>query len=408
MNSQDARVQYIWHTAILLFLLEALSYIIWHTQWFWRPDAGDGPAISAAWPFLAALAASHICTLLCARRILSLPGTGQMAAVLTGASVCYPASMLLVLLTRVYYSRSFSFCFFFMSVASIYAGLRIFSPPGEVRYGFIPGAVFGGLAGEWRDNFIKISSPESDEKFDILVIPSLLDEALQTEWARFIARVTISGVPVLKPDAVYEIFTGRLPLEYMAAGPGVVLTPPRRYVAVKRAMDLAALLVCLIPAAICMSVIAAAVALSSGRPVLFVQERIGLNGVPFKMYKFRSMNESGGITAIGGYLRKHRLDELPQILNVARGEMSFIGPRPEVPDLASLYSERIAFYQYRCSMLPGITGWAQVNYGYAAVTSENRIKLGYDLYYIKHASFTLDALIVLKTIRTVVMGFGSR
>jgi lipopolysaccharide/colanic/teichoic acid biosynthesis glycosyltransferase len=176
---------------------------------------------------------------------------------------------------------------------------------------------------------------------------------------------------------------------------------------VKYILDWLLILICLVPAVLCMSVIAAALVCFSGLPVLFVQERIGKNGVPFKMYKFRSMTETGEVTGVGRYLRKYRLDELPQIFNVVRGEMSFIGPRPEVPELTRKYTDKIAFYPYRYSMPPGITGWAQVNYGYAAVTSENRIKLGYDLYYIKHASFALDMFILLRTARTMLFGTGS-
>jgi lipopolysaccharide/colanic/teichoic acid biosynthesis glycosyltransferase len=126
------------------------------------------------------------------------------------------------------------------------------------------------------------------------------------------------------------------------------------------------------------------------------------------MVKFRSMTPAGEVTAIGRLLRKYRLDELPQIWNVLRGEMSFIGPRPETPDLTVVYTEEIPFYPYRYSILPGITGWAQVNYGYASLTRENKIKLSYDLYYVKHASLLLDILIVLKTIKTMAAGFGAK
>jgi len=160
-------------------------------------------------------------------------------------------------------------------------------------------------------------------------------------------------------------------------------------------------------------------------PVFYNAPRIGRDRKPFIMYKFRTMCENAPdlkmpdgstynapddprMTRIGARLRRSSLDELPQILNIIRGEMSFIGPRPETPELTRLYTEKIPFYPYRYAILPGITGWAQVNYGYASVTSENRIKLSYDLYYVKHASFLLDTLIVLKTIKTILVGFGSK
>jgi lipopolysaccharide/colanic/teichoic acid biosynthesis glycosyltransferase len=331
-----------------------------------------------------------------------------MVSVLAGASACYSTASLLLFISRAYYSRSFLLIALVLTIIWLYCGFRMFFSTGMVRYGFVPGAVIRELEDEWRDNFIRISSPDSLEKFDVLVVSPYQETKLSTEWTRYITNMMIQGVPMTHPGTVYEFFTGRLPIEYMTDGPGVVFRPPRGYMLVKRFIDWALIAAFLVPAAILTSVIAAAGAISSGRPIFFAQERIGKNGVPFKMYKFRSMTMDGKVTNIGRHLRKYRLDELPQIWNVIRGEMSFIGPRPEQPALARKYAERIPFYPYRYSMLPGITGWAQVNYGYAAVTSENRIKLGYDLYYIKHASFALDALILLKTARTMLFGFGSR
>jgi lipopolysaccharide/colanic/teichoic acid biosynthesis glycosyltransferase len=158
-------------------------------------------------------------------------------------------------------------------------------------------------------------------------------------------------------------------------------------------------------------------------PILFTQERMGYQGVPFTVYKFRTMAGDNGedelddaitksdderITDLGRFLRRTRIDELPQIFNILRGEMSWIGPRPEAAVLSKWYESELAFYRYRHIVRPGITGWAQVNQGHVAQVGEVLEKLHYDFYYIKHFSPWLDVLIVLRTIHTMVTGFGAR
>ena len=216
------------------------------------------------------------------------------------------------------------------------------------------------------------------------------------------------------PGTVYEFLTGRLPIERMEEGLienieedlAVLVRPRRWYFYLKYIFDYTLLLLLIVPALLCMGVISLAILCTSGGPVFFVQERVGKNGVPFRMVKFRSMTDGREITGIGRILRKFRLDELPQMWNIFRGEMSFIGPRPEVPDLVRLYTEKIPFYAYRHSVLPGLSGWAQVKYRYASDAAENKIKLGYDLYYVKHASLSLDVLVVLGTLKTALLGRG--
>jgi sugar transferase (PEP-CTERM system associated) len=162
--------------------------------------------------------------------------------------------------------------------------------------------------------------------------------------------------------------------------------------------------------------------LTSTGPVFYRQERAGLNGRRFTILKFRSMcdhaEESGSpvwaleedprITPIGRFMRKYRLDELPQMINVLRGDMSFVGPRPERPEFVALLAKEIPFYALRLSVKPGITGWAQVMFRYGASVEDAAEKLQYDLYYVKHMSLALDGLIALKTIRTVLFQSGAR
>ena len=164
-----------------------------------------------------------------------------------------------------------------------------------------------------------------------------------------------------------------------------------------------------------------AIRFDSPGPILYRQDRVGLNGKPFVLTKFRSMRpdaEASGpvwamledkrITRVGQFIRLTRIDELPQLFNILRGEMSFIGPRPERPVFVAQLIEQIPFYADRSAVKPGLTGWAQVNYPYGASVEDAKMKLSYDLYYVKHQSFWLDMVIVFSTIRVILFQEGAR
>lgn len=163
------------------------------------------------------------------------------------------------------------------------------------------------------------------------------------------------------------------------------------------------------------------VLVTMGRPILYSQPRVGVDNKPFKLYKFRSMitdSEAQGrkfaasddprITPFGAFIRKYRLDELPQFLNVLKGDMSIIGPRPEQAVFVEQFMQEIPLYRLRHIVKPGITGWAQVKQGYADDEDSTRLKLQHDLYYVKHFSFIMDLKVVLKTIQIILTGFGAR
>jgi lipopolysaccharide/colanic/teichoic acid biosynthesis glycosyltransferase len=151
-------------------------------------------------------------------------------------------------------------------------------------------------------------------------------------------------------------------------------------------------------------------------PTFFVQERIGRNGIPFNLIKFRTMHPAdnrpsewvqdneGRITRVGKWLRRFRLDELPQLINVLRGEMNLIGPRPHPTSNQRTFVERIAYYGLRSMVRPGVTGWAQIRYGYANNLEEETEKMRYDLYYIKNQTVWLDIRILVETMLTMLMG----
>jgi len=167
---------------------------------------------------------------------------------------------------------------------------------------------------------------------------------------------------------------------------------------------------------------ALAVKLDSPGPALFSQQRTGLHGRPFRLWKLRSMHHAqceaartrpaqpgdDRITRAGRFIRRTRLDELPQLWNVLRGDMSLIGPRPEQVPFVREFAQRIPAYPYRHWVRPGLTGWAQVQQGYTDGAAEAAVKLGYDLYYVTHYALALDLLIIYKTVRIVATGFGAR
>ncbi len=191
--------------------------------------------------------------------------------------------------------------------------------------------------------------------------------------------------------------------------------------AMRRIRDVLAALTLLVLMMPLMLVVACLIRLDSSGPVLYRQDRVGLRGSVFTLFKFRSMRtdaEAGGprwaakddprVTRLGTFMRLTRIDELPQVINILRGEMSLIGPRPERPHFTEQLARAIPLYNDRTAVLPGLTGWAQVNYPYGASVEDARKKLDYDLYYIRNRSARLDFHIIAATVRVVVLGIGAR
>jgi sugar transferase (PEP-CTERM system associated) len=235
----------------------------------------------------------------------------------------------------------------------------------------------------------------------------------------------LRGVQVTDVPGVLERVTGAVPVETLKAswliyGKGFEQGWARR--TVKRGFDLVVATALLVVAAPIMLAAALAVYLESGRPIIFRQQRVGFGGRIFWLLKFRSMRrdaEEDGvprwastgdprITGVGRFLRRARIDELPQIFNVLKGEMSFVGPRPERPYFVSQLGEQVPFYGARHSVKPGLTGWAQVQYRYGSSVRDAVRKLGLDIYYVKNHSLLLDLVILLRTVRVVLLGEGAR
>lgn len=253
------------------------------------------------------------------------------------------------------------------------------------------------------------------------VIVDLSDEKLYGAWEKYLAKLTIQGIPVYNFLQAKESLTGRLPIRHLYENNLGSLLPQRELIILKRCIDTLLIVVFLPLIFIIMGIVMLAIYIEeSHSPIFFTQYRVGQGGKIFKMYKFRSMRLNAPnlnklmtqanderITKVGRIIRKWRIDEIPQFYNVLKGDMSLIGPRPELPSEVERLEKVIPFYIYRQIVKPGISGWAQVMQGEGHV--ENiQTKLEYDFYYIKNFSFTLDFLIVIKTIQTMLTGFGAR
>jgi lipopolysaccharide/colanic/teichoic acid biosynthesis glycosyltransferase len=250
-------------------------------------------------------------------------------------------------------------------------------------------------------------------------------DALSSEGAAALLALKRDGVEVHETADVYQQVVGRIPVEmvddlyflrrptFTTAGHGVWLN-------LLRVLDVLGALLLLILSLPLWIVAAVGIAVTMPGPVLFSQLRVGEQGKPFTIYKFRSMRvdaERDGpqwsrpgddrVTPFGRFLRRTRIDELPQLWNVLRGDMSLVGPRPERPEFVARLVEQIPYYALRFQVKPGVTGWAQVSFRYGSSVDDTRVKLSYDLYYVQERSLLLYVVILLKTVATVLFKPGS-
>ena len=276
--------------------------------------------------------------------------------------------------------------------------------------------------------------PIISQSFDLL---NLIDEhritdvivaingPIQGATFQTILDVQEQGVEVTRMPTLYEEMTGRVPIHHLEADWIIrSFTDQARvssmYLLVKRLLDIMGGLIGLLGFIFFFPFIALATLIDSGLPIFYSQPRLGQVGRVFKIYKFRTMHqdaESDGrvrpteendprVTRVGNFLRKTRLDELPQFWNILRGEMSLVGPRAERPELVQSFQKEVPFYRARLLAKPGLTGWAQINYGYVATVRDTEVKIEYDLYYIKHRTLAMDFNIMLRTVSTVLSRSG--
>jgi len=238
-------------------------------------------------------------------------------------------------------------------------------------------------------------------------------------------RLRLSGVFVQEVAELYELAFDRVCLRELRPSQLIFARQPGPRASLVLLQTIYSLIIAAVGLVVTLPlslIVACLVKLTSSGPVLHRQVRVGRNGAPFTLYKFRSMYddaeaETGAvwaskndprITPVGRWLRLFRLDEIPQMLNVLRGEMSFVGPRPERPEFVETFSEQIPFYRQRLSVKPGVTGWAQINHKYGDTIEDAITKLEYDLYYVKNISPALDAYVIFQTIKVILLARGAQ
>lgn len=276
-----------------------------------------------------------------------------------------------------------------------------------------------GVIGGYGD----ISRITSEAAIDMIVV-ALPDRRAKLPMSALL-DCKLRGIVVEEGETFKERLTGQIPLDHlkpswMVFSDGFKSLRSRKII--KRTFDVALASFIFIFALPVMLIAALVIKLESRGPVIFKQVRVGENGRDFNIYKFRSMRqdaeaksgpvwagaEDNRVTKVGKFIRKTRIDELPQLVNVLKGDMSFVGPRPERPFFVSKLKEVIPYYEMRTVVKPGITGWAQIKYPYGATVEDALEKLQYDIYYIKNMSPLLDILIFFWTIRVIVTGKGAR
>ena len=273
-------------------------------------------------------------------------------------------------------------------------------------------------------NYDEMEKIIKENKVDLLVIVKDMQSPSFKKYLKRLFELKVNGLKVLS----YEIFNeeiqkkidaSKIDEEWLLQSNGFDILNDGMQKNMKRGADLViatTLMILLSPVALIAAIL---IKLESKGPIIFKQVRIGENMVPFKVYKFRSMkihdpekyskyaqDNDNRVTKIGNFMRKTRIDELPQLFCILKGTMSFVGPRPEWDILAKEYEKQIPYYNLRHMIKPGLTGWAQVMYPYGENIEDTKRKLEYDLYYLKHQDLILDVLIILKTVKVILFGKG--
>lgn len=358
------------------------------------------------------------------RRMASFPGSGILGHVLPSITAGYGAVLITLFASRLDYSRIVFFgsfvgamCFFL--VVSLYIRNHV-----RQRFYVVPSPSVKSLLTLRSVDWLVLDEAVLPRDERPVIIADLRAD-LEPQWERLIADAALAGHPVYHMKQIEESLTGRVEIEHLSENSFGSLLPNHGYLKVKRGLDLLAALIALPLLIVPLTICAFWIRLDSPGPVFFRQKRRGHRGKVFQVLKFRTMASGSSadedfreaaitqpddsrITRAGRFLRRTRIDELPQIWNILKGEMSWIGPRPEALPLSDWYATELPFYSYRHVLRPGVTGWAQVNQGHVADLESVFVKLHYDFYYIKHFSAWLDLLILCKTVNIVFLGQGSK
>jgi lipopolysaccharide/colanic/teichoic acid biosynthesis glycosyltransferase len=355
--------------------------------------------------------------------IESYPGIRRAYLILLSASTAHGCALVWFLFTRLPYDRLGLVVGYGVHVAWLYTVFTVAELRMRRRIAVVPFGRSQALQKIPDVDWFLLSRPRVHDARGCQAIVADFNADLPDEWEAFLAEAALAGRIVYQVKQLAESLSGRVELEQLSENSFGSLVPARGYFYLKSLLDTALALLVLPVVLPIMGCVGVAIRLDSPGPIFFRQRRVGHAGKFITVCKFRTMRatENGNdrraamtqadderITRVGALLRKCRIDELPQIFNILRGEMSWIGPRPEAEVLSRWYQTEIPFYRYRHVVKPGISGWAQVNQGHVADVEQVHRKLQYDFYYIKYFSPWLDLLIVARTFKTMFTGFGSR
>lgn len=385
--------------------------------------------IAANWVAQPSVVNSFAGSVLCAiasiiilRRLRYYPGVAVARSILPVIALMFGLLIGLIAGLRLeYYNKLLLLCFLGI-LTTRFAITAMRSRAKGLLYFLVPGGRIH-LIKQLRTAPVFTLKSSSLEGLPDCAIVADLHADIGNEWERFLAEAAISGRPVYHYKHVWEAETGKVQIDHLSENSFGALVPSFAYQKLKRAIDLV-LVIAALPIAIpLLGVCAIMIKRDSVGPVFFRQRRMGYRGKEFEVLKLRTMSQGHNgkdrdlsitksadqrITKVGAFLRRTRLDELPQIYNIWRGEMSWIGPRPEAVSLSEWYESEIPFYRYRHMVRPGISGWAQVNQGHVAEIGEVDEKLQYDFYYVKNLSYWLDIIIAIRTVKVVFSGFGAK
>lgn len=363
---------------------------------------------------------AFVCITITLRILLKYPGNKSISFVLSTLISWYFIIYSALFFFRVEYSVVFLAINFTLTLLFCFIGYFLSRQWLVPKIAFVPYGRAKNIDKISNVEWIELTSPFLVQR-RINAIAVDLHTNLTPEWQKFLANCTLQGIPVYNSRQLEESLTGRVKIRHMYENDLGSLLPSPIYSLIKRCIDILLIVITFPITLPIMLITAIAIRLESDGGAMFIQKRVGQGGKEFNIYKFRSMckdSEKDGakfaqsgdmrVTRIGKFIRKTRIDELPQFFNVLKGDMSLIGPRPEQKAFVDKFEEEIPFYNYRHIVKPGISGWAQVVHGYAADVDDTRVKIEHDFYYIKNFSFWLDILIVFKTLKTMLTGFGAR
>ncbi|HVF83329.1 MAG TPA: sugar transferase [Sphingomicrobium sp.] len=353
------------------------------------------------------------------------PGIRSSYVILPTAAAAHGLVLAFFFFSRLPYDRLGFVAGFVLHVSWFYLVYFLVQRQQLLRIGVVPFGSVGRLQPIDGVSWIALPSPQADLLYRCDALVADFNADLPPEWESFLADAALAGIIVYQVKPLQESLTGRVEIDHLSENSFGSLVPARGYFHLKTLVDWLFALAVLPVVLPLMAGAALAILLDDGGPVLFRQARVGHRGHAFQVLKFRTMRAGPHhatdaraaamtgeldprITRIGAALRRSRIDELPQIFNILAGQMSWIGPRPEAQILSLWYVGELPFYRYRHVVKPGISGWAQVNQGHVAEVDDVHRKLQYDFYYIKYFSPWLDVLILFKTVKTMLSGFGAR